>query len=434
VHGGFGNEPKVPHTDAIDLFLHAYLRDGDRDALHMARKTLDYMCKGGTYDQEWGGFYRYSTKRDWSVPHYEKMLEDNALLLRDLLKLYRITGDAEHRRYIDFTVEYIDAWLSDPATGAFCGSQDADEEFYPLPAEQRKQHDPPYVDRTVYTSWNALAISAWLDASWTRGRPELRERALKALDSLWERLHTEADGMFRFLSPDGPRVPGLLADQAWTALACLDAYEVAGRARDLARARQLAALMTARLAAEGGGFYDTPAGHETLGRLAMRQKPVKENTAAAMVFLRLARLLHDGAYEAVARATLEQYAGIVEAQGYFAADYAKAVDLLLNPGADVKIVAAAGDGAALHAAALALPLADRVVRVIDAADASALAADGLPAHPAPAAYVCYGTLCSAPVTTPDDLFEMVDRTRQAYESTRRLEPLAGPRGGGMASD
>jgi hypothetical protein len=434
VHGGFGNEPKFPHTDAIDLLLHAYLRDGDRDALHMARKTLDYMCKGGTYDQEWGGFYRYSTKRDWSVPHYEKMLEDNALLLRDLLKLYRITGDAEHRRYIDFTVEYIDAWLSDPETGAFYGSQDADEEFYPLPAEHRKQHAPPYVDHTVYTSWNALAISAYLEASWTRGRPELKERALKALDFLWERLHTDADGMFRFLSPDGPRVPGLLADQAWTALACLDAYEVAGRPQDLSRAQQLAALMTQRLAAEGGGFYDTPAEHETLGRLAMRQKPVKENTAAAMVFLRLARLLHDDAAEAIARSTLEQYAGIVEAQGYFAADYARAVDLLLNPGADVKIVAAAGDGAELHAAALALPLADRVVRVIDAADAHALVADGLPAHPAPAAYVCYGTLCSAPVTTPDDLFEMVDRTRQAYESTRRLEPLAGPRGGGMASD
>src|SRR6185437_6986786 len=97
VYGGFGNEPKFPHTEAIDLLLHAYLRDGDRDALHMARKTLEYMCKGGTYDQEWGGFYRYSTKRDWSVPHYEKMLEDNAGLLANLLQLYRITDDAEHR-------------------------------------------------------------------------------------------------------------------------------------------------------------------------------------------------------------------------------------------------------------------------------------------------------------------------------------------------
>ena len=99
VFGGFGNEPKFPHTDAIDLLLHAYLRDGDRDALHMARKTLEQMCKGGTYDQEWGGFYRYSTKRDWSVPHYEKMLEDNALLLRNAAQaLPHHARDAEHRR------------------------------------------------------------------------------------------------------------------------------------------------------------------------------------------------------------------------------------------------------------------------------------------------------------------------------------------------
>ena len=191
VYGGFGNEPKFPHTEAIDLLLHAYLRDADRDALHMARKTLEYMTGGGTYDQEWGGFYRYSTKRDWSVPHYEKMLEDNALLLRNLTKLYRITGDATHRRAIEFTIEYLDRWLGDAATGAFYGSQDADEEFYPLPAAERATREPPYVDRTVYTSWNAMAVSAYLEASWTLGRPELRERALRALDYLWAQLHRE---------------------------------------------------------------------------------------------------------------------------------------------------------------------------------------------------------------------------------------------------
>ncbi len=436
VFGGFGNEPKFPHSDAIDLLLHHYLRDADRDALHMARKTLEAMCKGGTYDQEWGGFYRYSTKRDWSIPHYEKMLEDNAQLLHALLKLYRISENDEHRRYIDFTIAYLDAWLSDPATGAFYGSQDADEELYPLPNEERKKFAPPYVDKTVYTSWNAMAIAAYLEASWTRGRPDLRDRALKALDFLWERLHTDADGMYRFLAPDGPKIPGLLGDQAWTALACLDAYEVAGRVRDLDRAKQLAAFMSDRLAVDGGGFRDTPPEHETLGRLAQPQTPVKENSIAALVFIRLARLTHDERYEAIARATLARFAHVAESQGYFASEYAMAVDLLLNPGADVKIVATAGDPAAdaLHSAALALPVADRVIRVIDVADAATLMAEGLPAHPAPAAYVCYGTLCSAPVTTPADLFEIVERTKQAYESTRPSMPLAGPRGGAMASD
>lgn len=429
VFGGFGSEPKFPHPGAIDLLLHAYLRDGDRESLHMARKTLEYMCTGGTYDQEWGGFYRYSTKRDWSIPHYEKMLEDNAPLLRALMKLYRITGSDEHRRYIDFTIEYLDTWLSDSASGCFWGSQDADEDFYPLVAEERKRHEPPYVDKTIYTSWNAMAISVYLEASWTRGRPDLYQRALRALDFLWDHLRRDSEGLHRYLSPEGPRIFGLLGDQAWTAMAFLDAYDVVARPNDLARAKQLATFMQDHLASPEGGFYDTPAGHEDLGRLSQRQKPIKENAIAAMVFIRLHRLTQDAALLDLARRALAPFADIAETQGYFAAEYAKAVDLLLNPGAEVKIVAAPGDphGHVLHGAALALQIPDRTVRIINATDATALERETLPPHPAPAAYVCYGTLCSAPVTAPDDLFEMVSRTRQAYESTRPGEPLAGPR-------
>jgi uncharacterized protein YyaL (SSP411 family) len=146
-----------------------------------------------------------------------------------------------------------------------------------------------------------MAISAYLEASWTRGRPDLKERALRALDFLWEQLRSESDGMYRYLAPDGPRIAGLLGDQAWTAAACLDAYEVAGRPQDLERAQSLARFMLDRLAAEGGGFYDTPPGHETLGRLSSRQQPLKENSVAATVFLRLSRMLHDPQLEDVAR-------------------------------------------------------------------------------------------------------------------------------------
>jgi uncharacterized protein YyaL (SSP411 family) len=273
-----------------------------------------------------------------------------------------------------------------------------------------------------------MAISAYLEASWTRGRAEPRERAIRALDYIWDSLYTENGGIHRYLANEGPQISGLLGEQAWTLLALLDAYEVAARPQDLQRAVILAEFMIERLGAETGGFFDTPAEGETLGRLSMRQKPVKENAIAAEALIRLARLKHDARYESIARRTLAQFADVTESQGYFAANYARTVDLLLNPGADVKIVAAAGDGAwPLHLAALALPVPDRTVRIVDVNDADALAAEALPAHPAPAAYACYGTLCSAPVTTPDDLFDIVDRTRQAYESTRPVEPLAGPR-------
>jgi uncharacterized protein YyaL (SSP411 family) len=186
--------------------------------------------------------------------------------------------------------------------------------------------------------------------------------------------------------------------------------------------------MIEQLLSEAGAFFDTTSAHDTLGRLSMRQTPVKENAVAAESLIRLARITHEQRLEDIARRALAQFDGVAESQGYFASDYARAVDLLLNPGADVKIVAHAGDGAGpLHLAALALPVPDRIVRIIDASDARALADEALPAHPAPAAYACYGTLCSAPVTTPDDLFEMVERTRQVYESSRHAEPLAGPR-------
>jgi uncharacterized protein YyaL (SSP411 family) len=169
-------------------------------------------------------------------------------------------------------------------------------------------------------------------------------------------------------------------------------------------------------------------GTETLGRLSMRQRPVKENAVAAEALIRLSRMTHEARYEEIARRALAQFSEVAESQGYFAANYGKAVDMVLNPGAEVKIVAPMHDGSGpLHVAALALAVPDRIVRVIDASDPDALAAEALPAHPAPAAYACYGTLCSAPVTTPDDLYDIVDRTRHAYESTRPTEPLAGPR-------
>jgi uncharacterized protein YyaL (SSP411 family) len=186
--------------------------------------------------------------------------------------------------------------------------------------------------------------------------------------------------------------------------------------------------MLARLRSPEGAFYDATPGADETAKLSMRLTPVKENAWAAQALVRLARVTHDGGYDQAARAALAPFAHVAESQGYFAAEYARAVDLLLNPGADGKIVAAGGEGAAaLHAAALLLPVPDRIVRVIDPADSDALAAESLPPRPALAAYACYGTLCSAPVTTPDDLFDVVARTRQSYEATRPGEPLAVPR-------
>ena len=201
VYGGFGDAPKFPHTDALDLLLYANRRNNDLDLLHMARKTLELMGRGEIFDQEWGGFFRYATRRDWSEPHYEKMLEDNANLLRNVLRLYRTTGNDEHREIAWRTIDYMDWKLRDADAGFFFGSQDADEGFYKLPKEERENKEEPYIDRTCYTSWNAMAISAYLEASWTLERPDLLEAALKALEYLCGEMRAPEGGMYRFRTP-----------------------------------------------------------------------------------------------------------------------------------------------------------------------------------------------------------------------------------------
>ncbi|MEX1253881.1 MAG: DUF255 domain-containing protein [Dehalococcoidia bacterium] len=425
VHGGFGQQPKFPHTDAIDLLLYAHLRRNDADLLHMARKTLEKMAGGGVFDHVWGGFFRYATNRDWSVPHFEKMLEDNALLLRNVLRLYRLTGDDAHAAVARRVIEYLDAWLSDSETGAFYGSQDADEEFYALDAEARAAREAPYVDRTVYTSWNALAASAYLEASWTLDDDALRDRALRALDFLWQRMRSAGEGMYRYFDGE-PHQLGLLGDQVTTAHALLDAYEGTGDAAHLDRALELAALLEERFADEaGGGFFDTSRGHDSLGRLDMRQKPLNENAAAALLFLRLERFTHERRYAETAERTLAHFAGQHQGMGHFAAAYARAVDTLLHPPADVKLVGPGDALGALHRAALWLRVPDRAVQLLDPSrDGDRLASLAMPSEPSPAAYVCYGTACSAPARTVEELEATVEQMRALADSARPGELTA----------
>ena len=419
VFGGFGEAPKFPHADSIDLLLYAHRRNGDPDLLHMARKTLELMAAGGVFDHEWGGFFRYATQRDWSEPHYEKMLEDNAGLLRNLLALHRTSGDQAHAAPATAVIEYLDARLRDPERGFFFGSQDADEEFYKLPAAEREKLPEPYIDRTCYTSWNALAASAYLEASWTLERPELAQAALAALDFAWrECRQAESGAMFRY--HDGaPHVPGLLGDQAHTARALLDAHEVSGDSTHLDRAEALARLLLDRFAARQGdgppaGFFDVWDGGDSLGRLAERQKSIQDNAVCAEVFIRLHHLTRNEEYRRVAQATLEAFAPSYHALGYFAAAYARQVDLLLEPPAAVNIVGGAESARALHRAALSLDVPFRIVQLLDPErDAARLEALFLPPKPAPAAYVCLGTMCSSPVTGPDALADAVGKMRAA---------------------
>jgi uncharacterized protein YyaL (SSP411 family) len=126
-YGGFGAQPKFPHPMDLRLLLRLWRRFGDDDALHMARYTLDHMAMGGIYDHLGGGFHRYSTDAQWLVPHFEKMLYDNALLTVAYLEAYQATGDPFYREIVEQTLGYVEREMTSPE-GAFYSTQDADSE------------------------------------------------------------------------------------------------------------------------------------------------------------------------------------------------------------------------------------------------------------------------------------------------------------------
>jgi uncharacterized protein len=320
-HGGFGSAPKFPQPHAIALLAEQAVLRGEAALMEMARNTLAMMAGGGTYDHAEGGFFRYSTTPDWSVPHFEKMLEDHGGLLSALA----LTGQAE---ILDDAARYLDTVLRDPETGLYAGSQDADEEYYKLDADGRRDRVAPYVDRRVYAAWNCELAVAYLQADLHLGRPLLRERAAAALGRLFAGFAQPDGGLRHTADGDG----GQLGDQVW-GLRAATAAAAAGldgpwRERALALARH---LEEAYADAELGGYFDH-AGGDRLGRLEERLKPLGENSVAAMGLSELDALLGDPALglRDRARRALESVAALPRRYGIMAAVFARALDRVVR--------------------------------------------------------------------------------------------------------
>jgi hypothetical protein len=126
-HAGFGNAPKFPQPMAIEFLLRQWQRTANQSALQAVTATLDAMARGGMYDQLGGGFHRYSTDPEWLVPHFEKMLYDNAQLARAYLMGYQATGNAYYRTIVEQTLNYVLLDMTDPS-GGFYSTEDADSE------------------------------------------------------------------------------------------------------------------------------------------------------------------------------------------------------------------------------------------------------------------------------------------------------------------
>jgi uncharacterized protein YyaL (SSP411 family) len=364
-YGGFGGSPKFPQTDALSLLAEQSARRGDPRFAEMARFTLRQMAGGGTYDHVEGGFFRYSTTQDWSVPHFEKMLEDHAGLVAALA----LAGEGE---ILDSATAYLDRVLRNPSTGLYAGSQDADEEYYSLDAAGRSALSPPYVDRRVYASWNCMLAAAYLEADARQGRPRLRANAAALLDALFATGFTPAGGM---IHAEG--AGGQLADQAWALLAAVRAYSARLGERWLEVAEHLAGHLEARYAdADFGGYFDRAlvAGDE-LGRLGDRLKPIGENAVVALGLFELG-VLAGGEHQARGRRALESLAQLPARYGLMAAGWARAYDRYL--GEPVKVTTS-------HPGLARTALGVNPSVVIEPGSAEN-------------AVVCLGTMCLAPVT------------------------------------
>lgn len=381
VYGGWGREHKFPQTEAIDFALVRWSQTGDNAMLHLVTRTLRAMQAGEIHDAVEGGFYRYATQADWSVPHHEKMLDSNAQRLHAYLEAWQVLGEESFLRTARGILSFLYETLLDPETRAFKGSQDANPAYAHLATrEERRRLGEPKCDPTVFANWNAIAVSSLLKAAAVLQEPRHREQALATLDFLTDELFDEEQGMFHYWD-GGYHLPGMLTDQAYTLRALVDAAQYAGENRYLARARALADIAIEQLQSPNGGFFDTAFDPSARGVLRRRNRSILENAVMAEALLRLAALLRVDDYADAARETLASFATDYKGYGHFVAGYARSVDLLFHQPIHVTVVGPRNADATreLVQAALRPYVASRIVQVVDPSeDAVILERTGLP--------------------------------------------------------
>jgi uncharacterized protein len=387
--GGFGDAPKFPQPELYEFLLAYWRLTGNARYYEIVAHTMRAMAHGGMYDAVEGGFFRYSTTRDWTIPHFEKMAEDHAGLLRVLAELELWAPSELFRNDLERTIAYVRAVLRDPKTGFFAGSQDADEEYYALPREERATRTAPFVDRRSYSNWTAALAGAFAWCGIALDDRSLIAEALQTLDAMHDRLRDEDGLLYHVVAPgEAPRIHGLLGDQTAYVRALLDAYEISGEPRMLERARAHADATISAFAAPDGGFYDR-ADRDSLGRLEIADRPITDNGLMAENLLRLSVLLREPPYREIAERTLLLYAKTFARASTFSAAYARALARYLAPEVTVRVTGPLEVGYELRRAARQLP--------------SPFVDVSSDAQGQPAAYLCRGTVCAAPVTRPEQL-------------------------------
>ncbi len=430
--GGWGRAPKFPPASAIEFLL----RRGD---LEPVRLTLDGMALGGMYDLLGGGFHRYSVDERWLVPHFEKMLYDNALLVPAYLHGWLVTRKERWREIAEETCDYLVRELRLPE-GGFASAQDADtdgvegltftwteEEGVPaellLPFEDgrsvlrgeldattkarlfalREQRPKPARDDKAIAAWNGLALAALAEAGRRLDRPDLVDAARACAEFVLGPLSREDGRLWRTWRGRAQH-DGVLEDYADVANGLYELHVATGELRWLQEAHRLATLAIELFGdAERGGFYETASDAE---QLILRKKSFDDhptpsgNSMLASVLLRLSRIYGDDELEqrGVGALRLVQTAltRMPSAFGWALC----ALDLHLSPHRELAIVGPPGSPVARAALAGFDPNA---VVAFGPADGVPLLAGKTPVDGKPTVYVCERFVCRAPVTEPAEL-------------------------------
>jgi len=425
--GGFGHAPKFPPASVLEFLLR-------RGALDPVRLTLDGMAAGGMYDLVGGGFHRYSVDPQWLVPHFEKMLYDNALLVPPYLHAWLLTGEERYRVVAEQTLDYMVRELRLPS-GGLASSQDADTDgveglTYTWTAEEgapsellhpfehgrsilcgelddetrarllaiRERRPQPALDDKVIGGWNGLALAALAEGARRLERPDL----LAVASELGELL--AAEPLWRTLREGRAKYPAYLEDYANVAHGLYELHVATGDLRWLREARRIA-LVAVELFGDParGGFFLTPADGE---QLVARQKAFDDNptpagsSMLAFVLLRLARIWGDDELERTAVGALRLVRDLLPRAPSAFGWALCALDLHLSPPRELAIVGGPDSGVARAALRGFDPNA---VVVFGPADDVPLLVGKTLVDGKPAVYVCERFACRAPATDPSEL-------------------------------
>ncbi|MFM8350555.1 MAG: thioredoxin domain-containing protein [Actinomycetales bacterium] len=470
MRGGFGSAPKFPPSMLLEFLLREAARVGDQQALRMAEVTLAAMARGGMYDQLGGGFARYSVDADWVVPHFEKMLYDNALLIRVYAHWWRLTGDPLAERVVRDSVEFLEREMRTPE-GAFAAALDADSEggeglFYAWSPEQVTQilgpqdgpwacsllevtaqgtfehglsvlqlrQDPqdwsrwariraqllaaraerprPARDDKVVAAWNGLVIAALADAGGIFDEPHWIELADTAAAVL-RRVHWDAQrGNLVRCSRDG--VPGLsggvLEDYADLAEGLLSLYQVTGDLNLLTWSGALLAQVRDRFTDEAGGFFDTPQDGEVLIRRPRDPADGAEPSgwlATAQAALTYAALTGDLQYRLLAERALAVVAELGPRAPRAVGTGLAAVGALVSGPLQVAIALGEGQSSGQLGRIAHLGTSPGLVVACGPADSMPLLVGRQPGDRGPVACVCRGFACDLPTSDPVILAKQV---------------------------